>query len=111
MRHSPYTAPGIPVDSEEDDIETLERLTADLRRYAAGNGPTGAELAAAPLLRVVATQPDMSTLRLIGNVSGHPHCGPGNIVTSRIYAVDRCGTWARSYSRLYTIAPFSRWQQ
>ncbi|MEE2950943.1 MAG: DUF6634 family protein [Pseudomonadota bacterium] len=111
MRGSAYIAPGIPVGSEEDDIVRLERLATDLRRYAAGNGPTDAELAAAPLLTVVATVPDMSTMRIVGSVAGHPLCGSGIVMTSRIYAIDRSGSWARSYSRLCNIAPHSRWHQ
>ncbi|MBP0617575.1 DUF6634 family protein [Jiella mangrovi] len=103
MPNFPYSAPGIPIGSEWMDIEALERLAADLRRYGAAGAPTEAELAAAPVICTPRIIPDLSAFRLAGQVVGHPLVGPGLSMTSRIYALDRAGGWARSYSRLWRI--------
>ncbi|WP_420844857.1 DUF6634 family protein [Jiella avicenniae] len=104
MKPFPYEAPGIALGGENADIETLKELAEDLRRYAETGGPSAAELAAAPLIAPAAIIPDATAFRLVGDVSGHPRIGPGQAATSRIYAIDRHGTWVRSYSRLWRLA-------
>ena len=103
MKRIPYIAPGIPAGGEAADIARLERLADDLRRYARDGGPAATELLEAPLILAPQTVPDLSCYRLAGEVVGHPRVGPGSAMTSRIYAVDRHGGWARSYSRLWRI--------
>jgi hypothetical protein len=103
MKSFPYISPGVPAGGEAADIARLERLPEDLRRYARDGGPAATELLEAPLILAPQTVPDLSCFRLAGEVVGHPRVGPGPATTSRIYAVDRHGRWARSYSRLWRI--------
>lgn len=103
MGRSPYILPGVPAGSEAADIDKLERLAEDLRRYALDGGPSAAELREAPLILAPQAVPDVLAYRLAGDVIGHPRVGPGPAVTSRIYAIDQYGRWARSHSRLWRI--------
>ncbi|MCD1645362.1 DUF6634 family protein [Aurantimonas coralicida] len=103
MASFPYIVPGIADGGEAADIDTHERLADDLRRYARDGGPALIELASAPMIVAPRAIPDLSCYRLIGHVAGHPHVGSGPARTSRIYAIDRYRSWARSYSRLWRI--------
>lgn len=44
----PSFGPGPRDGDEGEDLQVLERLVGDLRRYATGEVPTATELAAAP---------------------------------------------------------------
>ncbi len=85
-----------------DEILKLEALIADLKRIAAGEAPTPADLADAPLL----IGWNMSTRYapcLAGMVADHPLLGMSEIRTSQVWAGDFSGRWVRTYSRWYRL--------
>ena len=96
----PYLVPLASDGDQRKDLNTLGRLVADLDRYAAGDVPTDAELAVAPVIERWTTVIDLTSLRLHGSILGHPHLGACDGATSRAYAVDRERRWIRTYSRL-----------
>ena len=78
-------------------------LAEDLSRLAAGEGPTAADLAAAPIIRRWLFGPVVETC-LIGEISGHPTIGelrPGR--TTSLFAIDEDAGWARTWSRWYRL--------
>lgn len=86
-----------------EQIAVLEALIADLRRLAAGQAPTAADLKDAPILdrwnHEYRNEPC-----LIGYVQGHPVLGSGRVIkTSTIWAGDGSQGWVRTLSRFYRL--------
>lgn len=85
------------------DVDQLERLTSDLRDYAAGKLPDERALAAAPVLtnwRVGYR----SNFALHGTTTNHPVLlGRRNITTSTLFYISPDLQWARTASRLYRL--------
>lgn len=82
-------------------IARLESLLAHLKNLAAGQMPTAAELAAAPVIdhyRPAAR----ATECLVGWVDGHPKIH-GGITTSELWSYAPGLGWARTTSRLYRL--------
>ncbi|WP_152048508.1 DUF6634 family protein [Aureimonas psammosilenae] len=103
MSTFPYDVPGIPPCFETRDLECLERLLADLRTYAAGQGPSSDDLEAAPLVDAWITVPDRTSIPIGGMVSSHPILPDRAAVTSRVFAMDHERRWIRTYSRLWRL--------
>lgn len=99
--------PGIPPGGEAAHVDRLQDLVDSIRRYGAGWGPTAAELAAAPVIAEWTKVPDLSAMRLLGTVSGHPLIGPGAGLTSQVVAIDLTAGWMRSGTRLWRLGPSS----
>jgi hypothetical protein len=81
----------------------LRALADDLDRIAAGEAPTAADLAPAPLLvdwRFMLTWAGVS---LAGFVAGHPLRGSRHIATSPLWVLDPDLRWARTLSRFYKL--------
>jgi hypothetical protein len=90
-----------------DEIRTLEALVADLKRIAAGQAPTLADLEQAPLL-VGWEQSTRLASCLAGIAVDHPLLGSQPVTTSQIWAANFVGQdglhrWARTYSRWYRL--------
>lgn len=86
-----------------DQIAALEALIADLRRIAAGQAPTAADLKDAPILNNW-SHADHHQPCLIGYVQGHPVLGSNRVIkTSGIWAGDGSKGWVRTYSRFYRL--------
>lgn len=86
-----------------DAIARTRDLSDDLARIVAGGGPTGADLADAPVLDRYVIVPRMRPA-LAGMVAGHPILGDRRLITtSEIYAIDCDAGWARTFSRFYRI--------
>jgi hypothetical protein len=85
-----------------DEIRTLEALLADLKRIAAGEAPTDADLEDAPLLVGWAMSSKFSPC-LVGMAVEHPLLGTTEITTSQVWAGDYQARWARTYSRWYRL--------
>lgn len=86
----------------QDEISKLESLLFDLKRIAAGDAPTAADLSDAPLL--IGWR--MSTRYapcLAGMTTDHPLLGMSEIRTSQVWAGDFSARWARTYSRWYRL--------
>jgi hypothetical protein len=80
----------------------LERLTEDLRKLRAGDGPSQRTLQACPVIN----QWSFGFLPapcLVGAVSGHPILDNSNIHTSELVIIDRDKRWARTWSRFYRL--------
>ncbi len=94
--------PFIPPQVTADLTRRLRALADDLDRIAAGQGPSETELSEAPLLTGwgLVAEP---AFRMAGHVEGHPDCGPGFVMTSPLWHVDRSLTWGRTLSRLYRL--------
>ena len=76
------------------------------RRLRAGQLPTAAEIAAAPLLSGWVVQPlDGSLVRLFGVVEGHPIVPDGPCATSALLVMADDKSWARTVSRVYALGP------
>ncbi|MBI2254764.1 MAG: hypothetical protein HYU58_09110 [Proteobacteria bacterium] len=90
-----------------DEICTLETLLADLKRIAAGEAPTPADLADAPLL-VGWNMSIRSAPCLTGTVVDHPLLGTREITTSQVWAGDYSARWARTFSRWYALGASSK---
>jgi hypothetical protein len=84
------------------EILRLKNLARDLARIADGSGPTGAELACAPLLE---SYSGTLALRrcLTGTVSWHPVLTGPKIVTSELFVAFPRAGWVRTYSRFYRL--------
>ncbi|CAL8969061.1 hypothetical protein RHODGE_RHODGE_03531 [Rhodoplanes serenus] len=84
-------------------IETLRRLVGDLERIHAGQAPTAADLANAPLLDPWLPAYTGAPV-LTGTVTGHPRLGDRPfIATTPIYAIDPHRCWVRTWSRFYRL--------
>jgi hypothetical protein len=89
-----------------DAVDTFRRaqnLADDLRRIAADDLPTAADLAKAPVIDhwTMSVRPESC---LVGTISGHPSIGlmrPG--ITSGIFAFSPDLGWVRTLSRLYAL--------
>lgn len=95
--------PIFPYDEPRHLVEKLRRLADDIERIRAGQAPTAAELADAPILDgwIPAIRQSMC---LAGAVRGHPLLGDRRLVaTTEIYAIDTIRGWARTYSRFYAL--------
>ena len=94
--------PRIPPQGTADLTRRLRALADDLDRIAAGQGPSEGELSDAPLLTGwgLVAEP---TFRMAGHVEEHPNCGPGSVMTSPLWHVDRSLAWGRTLSRLYRL--------
>lgn len=80
------------------------RVLADrLDAIGAGLAPTPADLDRAPLLDAWHLAQSPVGPVLVGQVTAHPHCGPGLIRTSPIWVVDAAEGWALSLSRYYVL--------
>lgn len=83
-------------------IDRCERLLADLKAIQAGDGPTEAELAAAPLIdqysKVYVPVPC-----LVGLIHGHPGMDNGPGRTSDLWVVAPDQGWVRTMSRYYRL--------
>lgn len=91
--------PGLCAD---DTFRRTQSLADDLRRIAAGELPTEAELRAAPIIDhwSLAVRPESC---VVGVISGHPSIGemrPGRTSSIFVYAPNR---WVRTWSRLYRL--------
>jgi len=86
---------------------TREQINAGLEaaaRLHAGELPSDAELADAPVLDLWAFEPIGGGLvRLVGIVHGHPILDDGPCTTSPLLAIDPQRMWARTVSRLYRL--------
>ena len=89
-------------DIDPRDRERLAKLAADFASMLDNGGPTEHQLAAAPILDQWRVCP-MLAYGLIGAVAGHPFVGPGQIITSPIWAMDERRGWARTVSRFYLL--------
>lgn len=90
-------APGI-----ELYIDRCERLLADLKALQAGNGPTDAQLAAAPLIDRY-SKAYLPVPCLVGFILGHPELDNGPGRTSDLWVVAPDHGWVRSLSRYYRL--------
>lgn len=83
-------------------IDRCERLLADLKAIRAGEGPTEADLAAAPLIdhysKTYVPVPCLS-----GLILGHPSIGNGPGRTSDLWVVAPDQGWVRTMSRYYRL--------
>lgn len=98
VAHDPWAVP------EGYAERRLARLMPVLERLRAGDGPTQAELAAAPLLETWGLQPSAQHVVLCGYVTDHPRLVDGDwITTSPVVwmAADRQA--ARTVSRWYRL--------
>jgi hypothetical protein len=92
--------------------QQLRVLADDFDTVAANGGPDEAVLARAPCLDLWCFFGGPDGLRLAGVVEGHPHVGPGPIVTSPVWLVDPAQNWARTQSRFFRLRrPASRAEQ
>lgn len=82
--------------------QRLWELADDLAVIKAGQGPSDAELDAAPVLNDWYLAPEMS-LVLVGRVEGHPVLGSRWIRTSLLYHFDELRSFARTLSRFYRL--------
>ena len=81
-------------------VAKLRALADDLERMTVFR--PGSELEDAPQLHGWA--PCLSSRpALTGWVSDHPLLGSRQIMTSEIFAIDRCAGWVRTASRFYTL--------
>ena len=81
-----------------------ERLTAVLKALGRGEGPSAAEIAAAPLLDAwQQTSSNEGMTVLVGVVSGHPRLLDGPVTTSPLLLLDVERGFARTVSRWYRI--------
>ena len=85
-----------------------ERLATNLaiqQCIEAGEAPTEADLAGAPILRDWrrAVHLITGTLALEGMVTGHPQFDGQWVTTSPLVALDPEGRWARTLSRWYRL--------
>jgi len=92
-----------PCLDADDTFRRAQRLADDLRRIAAGELPTAADLADAPIIDhwSLALRSETS---LVGVISGHPaigHLRPGATTSLFAFAPDR--SWARTWSRYYRL--------
>lgn len=108
----PFTPLGSDASNEAERIalgadcrtlpDRLRDLADDIESVEAGQGPSAADLACAPVLdgwsRDMAVTPVLK-----GRVTGHPGIIDGHRVrTSEVYLTDRA-TWARTLSRWYVL--------
>jgi hypothetical protein len=86
-------------------IERLDRLAADLRRFANGELPRPEDLRDAPVL-TQARICNRPLPALAGNVCGHPGIDDGPVLTSQLMVLGGAGgdlQWARTFSRYYRL--------
>ena len=81
----------------------LRALARDLDRIAAGEAPTAADLATAPLLVDWRFLLSWAGVGLAGFVAGHPLRGSRHIATSPLWVLDPDLRWARTLSRFYKL--------
>lgn len=88
----------------EGEIIGLRRLADDLERIVAGNAPTEAELAEAPIIDryYLRTRPVSA---LGGHVTGHPFLTGDDrpVRTSEVWVYAPDLGWARTWSRWYRL--------
>jgi hypothetical protein len=89
--------------SDPRDVpERLWELAEDLAIIKVGQGPSNAELDAAPVITDWHLAPEMG-LVLVGRVEGHPDLGSRWIRTSQLYHFDELRSFARTLSRYYRL--------
>jgi len=93
----------LPTNIENDLPSKMRRLGDDLDRLRSGIGPTGAELAGAPLIEDWHAVLTPMGLRLTGFVSGHPGFSDRSTIISQLWAADASGRWVRTLSRFYRL--------
>ena len=84
------------------EIARLEKLTADLKKLAAGDLPTEEELADAPLLESYA-QSQRPMLCLVGICTDHPRLRGPVVVTTDIWIMAPDYGWCRTLGRFYRL--------
>jgi hypothetical protein len=94
-------APGSPGDPR-DISQRYWELAEDLAIIRAGQGPSQAELDAAPVLQDWYLEPEVG-LVLVGRVEGHPVLDPKWIRTSQLHHYDELRSFARTLSRYYRL--------
>jgi hypothetical protein len=94
-------APGRPGDPR-DISQRFSDLAEDLAMITVGQGPSQAELDAAPVLQDWHLTPEMG-LALVGRVEGHPVLGSRWIRTSQLHYFDELRSFARTLSRYYRL--------
>jgi hypothetical protein len=93
-----------PSRLEPDLSVKLHALADDIDRIRKGAGPSGDELAAAPLLTEWRSVLTVLGIRLIGSVASRRDPQIRNIITSPIWAADPLGgRWVRTTSRFYRL--------
>jgi hypothetical protein len=97
-----------PSRLEPDLSARLHALAEDIDRIREGAGPSGDELAAAPLLTEWRWVVTVLGIRLIGTVVSRRHPRTRDVMTSPIWAADpHGGRWVRTTSRYYRLGPSS----
>jgi glutathione S-transferase len=91
-------------ESSDQLIAKARRLADDIARIAAGDAPSTADLAAAPLLDL--WQPAATLLPALGGiVRGHPTLRDNTaVVASEMFVIDQTRGWARTWSRFYVLS-------
>lgn len=90
--------------ADDEQIDRLHRLVADLRRLQDGYVPTDADLAGTPILEAWAWVEDRGHLCVMGIVAGHPIIPTGHrCVTSAVMAAADDDRWVRTVSRFYRL--------
>lgn len=84
------------------EIERLDRLSADLKRLAAGDLPTAEDLADAPLLENY-VQAQRPMLCLLGICHDHPRLHGPVVVTTDIWIMAPDYGWCRTLGRYYRL--------
>ena len=98
---------GIPQSCVDMGVR-LRPLADDLDAIARGRSPQANVLARAPILSDWCFFAAPGGVCLMGVVDGHPDAGPGQILTSPLYAVDPKLEWARTLSRFYRLGDCAR---
>lgn len=94
-------APGRQGDPR-DTPQRISELAEDLAAIKAGQGPSQAELDAAPVLQDWYLEPEVGWA-LVGRVEGHPDLDARWIRTSPLYHLDALRSFARTLSRYYRL--------
>jgi hypothetical protein len=84
------------------EVERLEKLVADLKRFAAGELPSAEELAEAPLLDLYARS-QRPMLCLVGFCTDHPRLRGPIVATTDIWVMAEDLGWCRTLGRFYRL--------
>jgi len=84
-------------------VQRLRLLADDLELIERNDALDPTLLCRAPFLDRWSFLASADGVRLMGVVVGHPHCGPGPIRTTPIWAIDLRQRWARTLSRFYRL--------
>jgi hypothetical protein len=92
-----------PTEVSSQLTQRLRRLADDLDRINAGDAPTKADIAAAPLLVDWRIARAPTGICLAGSSVRHPILGSGVMMTSPLWAADPEMRWIRTLSRFYRL--------